>query len=167
MQCMHLTYRALDGDPVPNVVSPQLRNQLSQIKKPRTSSLSSGPSVALLPSSTSSTPANASSSTSPTATATAWVVSSEDQRQYEILFRQLDADGKQCVSGEDVKSLFMSTGLPGNILAHIWSLCDMNGNGNLTAEQFMLAMHLAKQKRVSNKVVVQHCLAVDSTVLRL
>ncbi|CAC5399125.1 EPS15 [Mytilus coruscus] len=38
------------------------------------------------------------------------------------------------------------SGVPNNVLAHIWSLCDMKGLGKLNSEQFALAMYLINLK---------------------
>ena len=43
--------------------------------------------------------------------------------------------------------MFLQTGLPQNILAHIWNLCDMRQEGKLNPEQFALAMYLVQQKQ--------------------
>ena len=40
--------------------------------------------------------------------------------RYEALFRQTDNDKDGYVSGVEIKNLFLQTGLPQNILAHIW-----------------------------------------------
>ncbi|XP_065185701.1 epidermal growth factor receptor substrate 15-like 1 isoform X1 [Sycon ciliatum] len=162
--CMHLTYRSLDGDAVPNTVPVQLRNQLAtnkiQSARSRSASIVSAHMLSTSASGLSSPLAVASaansgsllqpagatlSSSSPT-----WIVSGEEQKLFEGMFRQADKEGKNFVSGDDVRSLFVSTGLPGNLLAHIWGLCDMTNCGRLTLEQFMLAMYLAKQKKISN-----------------
>lgn len=80
---------------------------------------------------------------------TVWVVDQENQQRFASMFRQMDTEGKQYVTGETCKLLLMSTGVPGQVLAHIWSLCDMNNDGKLNVEQFTLAMYLARQKKVS------------------
>lgn len=41
----------------------------------------------------------------------------------------------------------MQSGLPRTILAEIWNLSDIDGDGQLTREEFMLAMHLTNQAR--------------------
>ncbi len=40
--------------------------------------------------------------------------------RYEALFKQTDNDKDGFVSGVEIKNLFLQTGLPQNILAHIW-----------------------------------------------
>ena len=38
----------------------------------------------------------------------------------QALFRQTDTDRDGFVSGVEIKNVFLQTGLPQNILAHIW-----------------------------------------------
>ncbi|KAJ0174366.1 hypothetical protein K1T71_010512 [Dendrolimus kikuchii] len=54
-----------------------------------------------------------------------------------------DRDG--FVSGLEIKHTFLESGLPQHTLAHIWALCDMEGVGKLSCDQFALAMWLVKR----------------------
>jgi len=76
-----------------------------------------------------------------------WVVNAGDRLRYEALFKQTDNDRDGFVSGLEIKNLFLQTGLPQNILAHIWNLSDMKQEGKLNPEQFALAMYLVQQKQ--------------------
>lgn len=49
----------------------------------------------------------------------------------------------------------MQSGLPRNILAEIWNLSDIDGDGQLTREEFILAMHLTNQVRAGNQLPVE------------
>ncbi|XP_028982687.1 epidermal growth factor receptor substrate 15-like 1 isoform X3 [Diachasma alloeum] len=75
-----------------------------------------------------------------------WVVTAEDQAAADKLFLQADMDMDGFVSGGEIKDVFLQSGLPQNILAHIWGLCDICQSGKLNKEQFALAMWLIKQK---------------------
>ncbi|XP_078353454.1 epidermal growth factor receptor substrate 15-like 1 isoform X2 [Oculina patagonica] len=138
---MHLVYRALEGDPVPlslhgKVIPPSKR------KLKLSSSAPSSPSPKGL------TPPSISSSVLSVTTAqeTTWVVTSADRLRYDAMFKQADKDADGLVSGEEVKSIFMASGLPQQVLAHIWGLCDISNQGRLNSEQFALAMYLIHQK---------------------
>ena len=90
--------------------------------------------------------------------------------RYKALFEQTDNDKDGFISGVEIKNVFLQTGLPQNILAHIWNLCDMRQvgdlvdllvvlltkrgrdifvlqEGKLNPEQFALAMYLVQQKQ--------------------
>lgn len=76
-----------------------------------------------------------------------WVVNRGEKLRYGALFKQTDTDRDGFVSGVEIKNVFLQTGLPQNILAHIWNLCDMNQEGKLNPEQFALAMWLIQRKQ--------------------
>lgn len=139
---MHLVYRALEGDPVPLT----LHGKLIPPSKRKLKLSSSAPSS---PSPKGLTPPSVSSSVLSTVTTTQespWVVTSADKLRYDAMFKQADKDADGLVSGEEVKSIFMASGLPQQVLAHIWGLCDTTGQGRLNSEQFALAMYLIHQK---------------------
>uniref|UniRef100_A0A673NIU1 Epidermal growth factor receptor substrate 15-like 1 n=1 Tax=Sinocyclocheilus rhinocerous TaxID=307959 RepID=A0A673NIU1_9TELE len=75
-----------------------------------------------------------------------WVVPVADRGRYDDIFLKIDTDLDGFVSGQEVKEIFMQSGLPQNLLAHIWALADTRQMGKLTREQFSLAMHLIQQK---------------------
>uniref|UniRef100_A0A1X7SXM0 Uncharacterized protein n=1 Tax=Amphimedon queenslandica TaxID=400682 RepID=A0A1X7SXM0_AMPQE len=76
---------------------------------------------------------------------TGWVTP-DIKAKYDTYFAGIDKDHDGIVNGEEAKSLFMSSNLPPNILAHIWRLCDMDNTGRLNKEQFALAMYLIAEK---------------------
>ena len=49
-----------------------------------------------------------------------WVVNAGERLRYNALFKQTDTDLDGFVSGVEIKNVFLQTGLPQNILAHIW-----------------------------------------------
>ncbi|XP_058408370.1 epidermal growth factor receptor substrate 15 isoform X3 [Diceros bicornis minor] len=77
-----------------------------------------------------------------------WVVSPADKAKYDEIFLRIDKDMDGFVSGLEVREIFLKTGLPSTILAHIWALCDTKGCGKLSKDQFALAFHLINQKLI-------------------
>ncbi|TNM87680.1 hypothetical protein fugu_005901 [Takifugu bimaculatus] len=75
-----------------------------------------------------------------------WVVPVAERGRYDDIFLKTDTDLDGFVSGQEVKEIFMHSGLSQNLLAHIWALADTRQIGKLTREQFALAMHLIQQK---------------------
>ncbi|XP_038615888.1 epidermal growth factor receptor substrate 15 isoform X2 [Tachyglossus aculeatus] len=75
-----------------------------------------------------------------------WVVSPADKIKYDEIFLQTDRDKDGFVSGLEAREIFLKTGLPSALLAHIWALCDTQDCGKLSSEQFALAFHLINQK---------------------
>ncbi|WAR23748.1 EP15R-like protein [Mya arenaria] len=48
-----------------------------------------------------------------------WVVTPADKVSYEAMFRKADLDMDGYVSGQEIRDIFLQSGLPNNILAHI------------------------------------------------
>ncbi|XP_038108715.1 epidermal growth factor receptor substrate 15-like 1 isoform X2 [Culex quinquefasciatus] len=70
----------------------------------------------------------------------AWVVSTLERCRYEEIFNKSDTDRDGLVSGFEIKEVFLQSGVPQNLLAQIWGLCDTNQCGKLRLEEFCLAM---------------------------
>jgi len=132
---MHLVFRALQGDKLPET----LPEELSPEKVPK--SLSAMPNLNGAQRPEISKPAG------PEIEAIPWVVNRGDRLRFNALFKQTDCDRDGFVSGIEIKNVFLQTGLPQNILAHIWNLCDIHQEGKLNPEQFMLAMWLISRKQ--------------------
>ena len=49
-----------------------------------------------------------------------WVVSATDKANYDVMFRKADLDMDGFVSGQEIRDIFLQSGLQNNILAHIW-----------------------------------------------
>nr|XP_013806041.1 PREDICTED: epidermal growth factor receptor substrate 15-like [Apteryx mantelli mantelli] len=77
---------------------------------------------------------------------TQWVVLPADKMKYDEIFVKTDKDMDGFVSGVEARELFLKTGLPSALLAHIWALCDTKDCGKLSKEQFALAFYLINQK---------------------
>ncbi|XP_052892338.1 epidermal growth factor receptor substrate 15-like 1 isoform X2 [Anopheles moucheti] len=71
---------------------------------------------------------------------TSWVVSPLERCKYEEIFNKSDTDRDGLVSGNEIKDVFLQSGVAQNLLAHIWALCDTNQSGKLKLEEFCLAM---------------------------
>ncbi|XP_062411863.1 epidermal growth factor receptor substrate 15-like 1 isoform X2 [Sardina pilchardus] len=159
---MHLVYRALEKEPVPSVLPstliPPSKRKKSVSSLPGTvPGLPASPpppkdSLRSTPSHGSMNSLNSAGSLSPKHSLKSsqhslnWVVPATDRGRYDDIFLKTDGDLDGFVSGLEVKDIFMQSGLPQNILAHIWALSDTRQMGKLTREQFALAMHFIQQK---------------------
>ncbi|XP_035307378.1 epidermal growth factor receptor substrate 15-like 1 isoform X6 [Cricetulus griseus] len=156
---MHLVYRALEKEPVPSVLPPSLIPPSKKKKTvfagavpvlpaspPPKDSLRSTPShgsVSSLNSTGSLSPKHSVKQTQPPVT---WVVPVADKIRFDEIFLKTDLDLDGYVSGQEVKEIFMHSGLTQNLLAHIWALADTRQTGKLSKEQFALAMYFIQQK---------------------
>ncbi|TRY94412.1 hypothetical protein DNTS_027948 [Danionella cerebrum] len=160
---MHLVYRALEKEPVPSVlptslIPPSKRKKSSGSLSSIVPPLPGSPpppkdSLRSTPSHGSMNSLNSAGSLSPKHSLKSsqhsivnWVVPVADRGRYDDIFLKTDADLDGFVSGQEVKDIFMQSGLHQNLLAHIWALADTRQIGKLTREQFSLAMYLIQQK---------------------
>ncbi|KAL1235178.1 Epidermal growth factor receptor substrate 15-like [Trichinella spiralis] len=173
---LHLVYRALENDPVPDVlplsmIPPAKREQYKPLSTaaisrshfsstsldcPPRSRASSVTSLERYSSLEHTAPKHPFVSRSLSGTPvpvmlpcsrTAWPV---DVGAWQLEFRNLDTNDDGLISGAEAKPYFLQTGVAQNLLAHIWNLCDTDGVGMLNLEQFALAMHLIEQKKKHN-----------------
>ncbi|KAG8555152.1 hypothetical protein GDO81_017597 [Engystomops pustulosus] len=145
---MYLVYSALEKEPVPMGLPPAL---VPPSKRKTSGAPSSLPIIPPLPMPPSKEPRHSLPPVGilPTkAPVTQWVVSHAEKAKYDEIFVKLDSDQDGLVSGLEVKEIFLKTGLPPALLAHIWSLCDTKDCGKLSKEQFALSFHLINQKLV-------------------
>uniref|UniRef100_A0A7N4NSR3 Epidermal growth factor receptor substrate 15-like 1 n=1 Tax=Sarcophilus harrisii TaxID=9305 RepID=A0A7N4NSR3_SARHA len=75
-----------------------------------------------------------------------WVVPMSDKVRFDEIFLKTDLDMDGYVSGQEVKEIFIHSGLTQSLLAHIWALADTRQTGKLSKEQFALAMYFIQQK---------------------
>uniref|UniRef100_A0A9J7X1T0 Epidermal growth factor receptor pathway substrate 15-like 1a n=2 Tax=Cyprinus carpio TaxID=7962 RepID=A0A9J7X1T0_CYPCA len=159
---MHLVYRALEKEPVPSVlpsslIPPSKRKKSSGSLSSMMPVLPGSPpppkdSLRSTPSHGSMNSLNSAGSLSPKHTIKSsqhsvnWVVPVADRGRYDDIFLKTDTDLDGFLSGQEVKEIFMQSGLSQNLLAHIWALADTRQMGKLTREQFSLAMHLIQLK---------------------
>ncbi|KAK9738834.1 Variant SH3 domain [Popillia japonica] len=64
------------------------------------------------------------------------------------MFNTTDRTRTGFLSGAQARNVMMQTKLPQTTLAQIWALADMDADGRLGCEEFVLAMHLCEQAAV-------------------
>ncbi|XP_072628253.1 epidermal growth factor receptor substrate 15 isoform X6 [Canis lupus baileyi] len=143
---MFLVYCALEKEPVPISLPPAL------VPPSKRKTVSISGSVRLIPSSASAKepyhslpPVGILPTKAPLRQ---WVVSPAEKAKYDEIFLKTDKDMDGFVSGLEVREIFLKTGLPSTLLAHIWTLCDTKDCGKLSKDQFALAFHLINQKLI-------------------
>ncbi|XP_056646712.1 epidermal growth factor receptor substrate 15-like 1 isoform X3 [Diorhabda sublineata] len=142
---MHLVYKALDRYAIPTTLPPELLEQVSA----KTSTLAKNKEAVktdlpplTIPTSISPIPTKTVSHMAPIPPLLNWVVSNEEKDKSDALFMKSDIDKDGFVNGHEIKDIFLQSGVPQPILAHIWALCDIKQIGKLNDEQFALAMWL-------------------------
>lgn len=158
---MHLVYKALENRAIPSSLPKEMQKQALKSND----NLSGGEFVANFPDDIPvaqpvipppsrppipSIPAPGTApliSSIPMQTTGDWVLTTIEKLKYQEIFEKSDLDKDGLVSGLEIKDIFIKSGLPQNMLAHIWSLCDTDQTGKLNNEQFALAMWLVDRKK--------------------
>lgn len=87
------------------------------------------------------------SNTSNPAPSVDWLITANEKSRYDTVFSTVDRDNTGVIVGDQAVEFFSKTGLSEDILAQIWDLADIDSDGQLTRDEFAVAMHLIKQRR--------------------
>lgn len=71
-----------------------------------------------------------------------WAIKSQAKLKYTQLFNTTDRTRSGFLTGPQARNLMVQTKLPQATLAQIWALSDMDSDGRLGCEEFVLAMYL-------------------------
>uniref|UniRef100_A0A8C1M1M8 Intersectin 2a n=1 Tax=Cyprinus carpio TaxID=7962 RepID=A0A8C1M1M8_CYPCA len=122
--------------PTPGTVTPSILNSFC-------SGLSKSHSLLDLGSSSSNSSSTTSlASNSPKMNASDWAVPQSSRLKYRQQFNSLDKLMSGYLSGPQVRNALTASNLTQTQLSTIWALADVDRDGQLRAEEFILAMHL-------------------------
>jgi len=168
---MHLIDTVKNGEKLPNILPPDLvpfsyrrpglglnsgtvQAGLTNTQMAPTSAfLSSSSSPSITSSSASSAPAvdpklnrtaslPVSNYPPPAMLLTEWAIPQPSKLKYTQQFNTNDRTRTGFLTGPQARNILLQSGLPQQILAQIWNLSDIDVDGRLTCEEFVLAMHL-------------------------
>ena len=80
-------------------------------------------------------------------TGDAWAVTPQDKAQFDHIYATVDTQNRGSITGEQAVQFFSNSRLPEDALAQIWDLADINSEGQLTKDEFAVAMYLIRQQR--------------------
>ncbi|PTD04822.1 putative calcium-binding protein [Fusarium culmorum] len=83
-----------------------------------------------------------------------WAVTPADKARFDQIYADLDKGNKGYITGEEAVPFFSQSNLPEDSLAQIWDLADTNSQGQLSREQFAVAMYLIRQQRTGRSVTL-------------
>ncbi|KAH7117959.1 hypothetical protein B0J11DRAFT_537129 [Dendryphion nanum] len=81
------------------------------------------------------------------ATGNDWLINPQEKSSYDSLFSKVDTFSRGFITGEQAVQFFSDSGLPEDVLAGIWDLADINSEGQLSRDEFAVAMYLIRQQR--------------------
>merc|ERR1719323_1479884 len=73
-----------------------------------------------------------------------WAIPQMTRTKYLATFQQTDRARTGFLAGVQARNILLQSGLPQNILAQIWGLSDVDNDGRLSCEEFILAGHLCE-----------------------
>ncbi|RDW71354.1 putative UBA containing protein [Coleophoma cylindrospora] len=76
-----------------------------------------------------------------------WAITPGDKQKFDGIYATLDRTNKGFITGEEAVPFFSESKLPEEALAQIWDLADINSAGQLTRDEFAVAMYLIRQQR--------------------
>uniref|UniRef100_UPI003AAB5237 intersectin-2-like n=1 Tax=Centroberyx gerrardi TaxID=166262 RepID=UPI003AAB5237 len=133
----------LTPSPVPNTAALPLSGFSSPMVFSPTTGMSKANSLLDLGSSSSNSSSTTSlASNSPKTGSCDWAVPQASRLKYRQQFNTLDKLMSGYLSGPQVRNALMASNLTQTQLATIWTLADVDKDGQLRADEFILAMHL-------------------------
>lgn len=84
-----------------------------------------------------------------------WLVTPQEKAQFDNIFVTVDTAKMGMISGDQAVSFFMNAQLPEETLAQIWDLADIDADGQLTRDEFAVAMYLVRQQRAGKEPLPQ------------
>ncbi|EEA22920.1 hypothetical protein EYB25_005689 [Talaromyces marneffei] len=76
-----------------------------------------------------------------------WLISPPEKAQFDNIFATVDTAKAGIISGDQAVAFFTNAQLPEDVLAQIWDLADIDADGQLTKDEFAVAMYLVRQVR--------------------
>ncbi|BFI25676.1 epidermal growth factor receptor substrate 15 [Marchantia polymorpha subsp. ruderalis] len=70
-----------------------------------------------------------------------------DAQRYTRVFAEVDTDRDGKITGEQARDLFLSWGLPREVLKQVWDLSDQDGDSMLSLREFCTALYLMERFR--------------------
>merc|ERR1712241_1292879 len=75
-----------------------------------------------------------------------WTITPTERTRHEEQFRALGPNPMGMVTGAQARGFMMQSGLPPMVLAQVWGLADMNGDGQMDFNEFSIACKLITNK---------------------
>lgn len=76
-----------------------------------------------------------------------WLISPQEKAHFDSIFETVDTLKVGVITGDQAVAFFMKAQLAEETLAQIWDLADIDADGQLTREEFAVAMYLVRLQR--------------------
>jgi epidermal growth factor receptor substrate 15 len=84
-----------------------------------------------------------------------WLVTPQEKAHFDTIFETVDTARVGVITGDQAVAFFMKAQLPEEVLAQIWDLADIDADGQLTREEFAVAMYLVRIQRSGKETLPQ------------
>ncbi|KAE8381049.1 hypothetical protein BDV26DRAFT_256010 [Aspergillus bertholletiae] len=84
-----------------------------------------------------------------------WLIAPHEKAQFDSIFSTVDSAKLGKITGDQAVTFFMNAQLPEETLAQIWDLADIDADGQLTKDEFAVAMYLVRQVRTGKEPLPQ------------
>ncbi|KAK9344972.1 hypothetical protein V1522DRAFT_408832 [Lipomyces starkeyi] len=81
-----------------------------------------------------------------------WLITPAQKEHYDSIFATIDRDNRGFIGGDVAVPFFMTSKLPDDVLAQIWDISDIRNTGELSKDEFAVAMYLVQQKLTGNEL---------------
>ncbi|KAJ5963883.1 Calcium-binding EF-hand [Penicillium vulpinum] len=89
------------------------------------------------------------------ATGNDWLITPQEKAQFDSIFETVDTAKLGLITGDQAVAFFMKAQLPEETLAQIWDLADIDADGQLSREEFAVAMYLVRMQRSGKEPLPQ------------
>ncbi|KAJ6040883.1 hypothetical protein N7444_009788 [Penicillium canescens] len=89
------------------------------------------------------------------ATGNDWLISPQEKAHFDTIFETVDTGKVGKITGDQAVGFFMKAQLPEETLAQIWDLADIDADGQLSREEFAVAMYLVRLQRSGKEPLPQ------------
>lgn len=76
-----------------------------------------------------------------------WLISPQEKTHFDAIFETVDTAKHGLITGDQAVGFFMKAQLPEEVLAQIWDLADIDADGQLSRDEFAVAMYLVRLQR--------------------
>ncbi|GFF35415.1 uncharacterized calcium-binding protein C800.10c [Aspergillus lentulus] len=84
-----------------------------------------------------------------------WLIMPAEKAQFDTIFGTIDTAKLGVITGDQAVGFFMKAQLPEEVLAQIWDLADIDADGQLTKDEFAVAMYLVRSQRTGKEPLPQ------------
>ncbi|KAM5484786.1 hypothetical protein McanCB56680_002301 [Microsporum canis] len=84
-----------------------------------------------------------------------WLITPQDKAHFDNVFSTVDKARTGYINGDQAVGFFTNARLQEEVLAHIWDLSDIDSDGQLSRDEFAVAMYLVRQQRTTKEPLPQ------------